>query len=169
MQLICEWVFSLYNQISTGGIGFSKNIQSTFKWFNISWNHANNREPNKRHCTQILKNIFFWKNPLISEIYILDSSTTWDRSNTHPKFDPTGVWTHDIQIKTVHYMSLRCMLSAISDLAMKFLVNYGDDMEWHMQWMGMKTHTNEAHFTDLFQCAVKPIWTWPHVFEDYLC
>ena len=28
-------------------------------------------------------------------IDILGSSMTWDRSTTHPKFDPTGVRTHD--------------------------------------------------------------------------
>ena len=30
------------------------------------------------------------------------SSTTWDRSTTHSKFDPTRVQTHDLQIMTVH-------------------------------------------------------------------
>ena len=39
--------------------------------------------------------------------YMFSSSTTWDRSTTHPKFDPTGVRTHDFQIMTVHFMSLR--------------------------------------------------------------
>ena len=39
------------------------------------------------------------------------SSTTWDRSTTHPKFDPTGIRTHDLQIMTVHFMSLGCRLS----------------------------------------------------------
>ena len=38
----------------------------------------------------------------------------------HPKFDPLGIRTHDLQIMTVHFMSLRCLLycdhSAISDL-----------------------------------------------------
>ena len=29
-----------------------------------------------------------------------------DRRTTHPKFDPTGVQTHDLQIMTVHFMSL---------------------------------------------------------------
>ena len=41
----------------------------------------------------------------------------WDRSSTHPKFDPLGVQTHDM-IKTVHFMSLRHVCSnhsAISD------------------------------------------------------
>ena len=37
-------------------------------------------------------------------------STTWDRSTTHPKFDLTGVQTHDLQIMTVHFMSLRRLL-----------------------------------------------------------
>ena len=32
-----------------------------------------------------------------------------DRSTTHPKFDPTGVRTHDLQIMTVQFMSLRCI------------------------------------------------------------
>ena len=26
----------------------------------------------------------------------------------HPKFDPTGVGAHDLQIRTVYFMSLRC-------------------------------------------------------------
>ena len=35
----------------------------------------------------------------------------------HPKFDPTGVRTHDLQIITVHFMSLRCLFQPlISDL-----------------------------------------------------
>ena len=42
--------------------------------------------------------------------YIFGSSTTWNRSTTHPKFNPTGVWTHDLQIMTVHFMSLRRLL-----------------------------------------------------------
>ena len=29
---------------------------------------------------------------------IFDLSTTWDRSTMHPKFSPTGVRTHDLQI-----------------------------------------------------------------------
>ena len=29
---------------------------------------------------------------------IVGSSTTWDRSTTHPKFDPVRVRTHDFQI-----------------------------------------------------------------------
>ena len=29
------------------------------------------------------------------------------RSSTHPKFNPVGVWTHDLQMKTAHLMSLR--------------------------------------------------------------
>ena len=33
-----------------------------------------------------------------------------DRSTTHPKFGPTGVRTHDLQIMTVHFMSLRRLL-----------------------------------------------------------
>ena len=31
-----------------------------------------------------------------------------DRSITHAKFDPTGIRTHDLQVITVHFMSLRC-------------------------------------------------------------
>ena len=42
--------------------------------------------------------------------YIFDSSTTWDSSTTYLKFDPTGVRTHDLQIITVHFMSLKCLL-----------------------------------------------------------
>ena len=44
------------------------------------------------------------------EVDVFDSSTTWDRSTTHFKFDPTGVRTHDLQIMTVHFMSLRRLL-----------------------------------------------------------
>ena len=36
---------------------------------------------------------------------MFSSSTTWDRSTTHPKFDPTGVRTHDLQLMTVIFMS----------------------------------------------------------------
>ena len=38
--------------------------------------------------------------------YIFSSSTTWDRSTMHPKFDLTRVRTHDLQVMTVHFMSL---------------------------------------------------------------
>ena len=31
-----------------------------------------------------------------SQNYIFGSSTTYDRSMKHPKFDPTGVQTHDL-------------------------------------------------------------------------
>ena len=41
---------------------------------------------------------------------VFSSSTTWDRSTTHPKFNLTGVRTHDLQIMTVHFMSLRRLL-----------------------------------------------------------
>ena len=34
----------------------------------------------------------------------------------HPKFDPTGVQTHDLQIMTVQLMSLSSNHLAISDL-----------------------------------------------------
>ena len=33
-----------------------------------------------------------------------------DTSTTHPKFDPTGVRTYDLQIMTVHFMSMRRLL-----------------------------------------------------------
>ena len=40
---------------------------------------------------------------------ILGWSMTLDRSTSHPKlFDRSEVWTHDLQIMTVHFMSLRC-------------------------------------------------------------
>ena len=42
---------------------------------------------------------------------ICGSSTTQDRSTTHPKFNLTGVQTHDFQIMTVHFMSLRCLMT----------------------------------------------------------
>ena len=35
------------------------------------------------------------------------------RSTTHPKFGPTGIWTHDLQIMTAHFMSLRRLLSPL--------------------------------------------------------
>ena len=35
--------------------------------------------------------------------HMFSSSTTWDRNTTHPKFNPTGVRTHDLQIMTVHF------------------------------------------------------------------
>ena len=43
-------------------------------------------------------------------IDIFGSSTTKDRSTTHPKFNLTGVRTHNLQIMTVHFMSLRSLL-----------------------------------------------------------
>ena len=33
-----------------------------------------------------------------------------DRSTTHPEYDPTGVWTHDLHIKTWDFMWLRRLL-----------------------------------------------------------
>ena len=39
-----------------------------------------------------------------------------DRSTTHSKFDPTEVRTHDLQIMTVHSMSLRRLLSPLGHL-----------------------------------------------------
>ena len=41
--------------------------------------------------------------------YSFGSSTTWTEVLLTKKFDPTGVWTHDLQIMTVHFMSLRCL------------------------------------------------------------
>ena len=57
--------------------------------------------------------IFFFKSGKMynvlkyTKIFMFSSSTTWDRSTTHSKFDSTGVRTHDLQIMTVHFMSLR--------------------------------------------------------------
>ena len=53
------------------------------------------------HCTCVLLQP---ENPTIED-FIFGSSTTSDRSTRHPKFDPTGVRTHDLQIMTVHSMS----------------------------------------------------------------
>ena len=36
--------------------------------------------------------------------------TTLDRSTPYPKFSTVGAWTHDLQIMTVHFMSLRFLL-----------------------------------------------------------
>ena len=44
------------------------------------------------------------------ECVLFSSCMTWDRSTTHPKFDPIGVRTHDLQIMAVHFMSLRRLL-----------------------------------------------------------
>ena len=44
------------------------------------------------------------------QLNMFGSSTTWDRSTMHPKFDPIGVRTHDLQIMTVHFMSVRLLL-----------------------------------------------------------
>ena len=41
------------------------------------------------------------------------SSTTYDRSSTYLKFDPTRVRTHDFQIMTVQFMSLGHLLSPL--------------------------------------------------------
>ena len=40
----------------------------------------------------------------VAPFFMFSSSTTWDRSTMHPKFDLTGVRTHDLQIITVHFM-----------------------------------------------------------------
>ena len=37
------------------------------------------------------------------------SSTLYDRSTKHTKFDLSRVRTHDLQIITAHFMSLRCL------------------------------------------------------------
>ena len=47
---------------------------------------------------------------LLLFVYFFGSSPTQCRSTTHPKFDPMGVRTHDLQIMTVHFMSLRRLL-----------------------------------------------------------
>ena len=47
-------------------------------------------------------------NRMIKDIFI--SSMTKDRSTKQPKFNLTGVRTHDLQIMTVHFMSLRCLV-----------------------------------------------------------
>ena len=41
------------------------------------------------------------------------SSTTEDRSTMHPKFNLNGIRTHDLQIMTVHFMSLRHLLEPL--------------------------------------------------------
>ena len=41
---------------------------------------------------------------------MFSSNATWDRSTTHPKFDPTGVRTHDLQIMTVHFIFWRAII-----------------------------------------------------------
>ena len=43
-------------------------------------------------------------------ISFFGSSRTYDRSITHPKVDLTEVRTHDLQLMTVHFMSLRSLL-----------------------------------------------------------
>ena len=65
--------------------------------------------------------------------YIFGSSTTWDKSTTHPKFDQTWARTHDLQIMTAHFMSLRRLLynhSAISDLQLRRFV-HGDTISYN--------------------------------------
>ena len=42
--------------------------------------------------------------------HLFGSSTTSDRSTMHPKFNPTRVQSHNLQIMTIHFMSLRCLL-----------------------------------------------------------
>ena len=47
--------------------------------------------------------------------FILHLVQVWQgRSTTHPKFDPTWVRTHDLQIMTVHFMSLRSETPALT-------------------------------------------------------
>ena len=41
------------------------------------------------------------------------SSASWDRSTTHLNFDLTVVRTHDLQIMTVHFMSMRPHLTLV--------------------------------------------------------
>ena len=63
-------------------------------------------------CLVSLICIYVWIN------YYLDRS----RPTTHPNFEPAGVQTHDLQIMTVYFMSLRWLhLLAISDFGLLFL------------------------------------------------
>ena len=58
--------------------------------------------------------MFFRKQ--IAQIYQLEQNQFWFKYDlgqkyyTHPKLDLTGVRTHDLQIITVHFMSLRRLL-----------------------------------------------------------
>ena len=64
---------------------------------------------NHQSCVNILS----WKLNNSYKLHLhfyFGTSTTWDRSTTHLKFDPTGVRTNDHQIMTVHFMSLRRLL-----------------------------------------------------------
>ena len=36
---------------------------------------------------------------------IFGTSTTLERSTTHPKFDPTGIGTHDLHIMKIHFVT----------------------------------------------------------------
>ena len=49
-----------------------------------------------------------WTEPLkyIQIIFYFWIKDDLDRSTMHTKFDPTEVRTHDLQIMTVHFMSL---------------------------------------------------------------
>ena len=64
--------------------------------------------PNSMDATEKVRPTFY--NCIPEVYYIFGSSTTQDRSTMHPKFDPTGVQTHDLQIMTVHFTSLRRLL-----------------------------------------------------------
>ena len=58
---------------------------------------------------------------VIPDDLIFGSSMTLTRSSAHPKFDPTGVRPHGLQIMTVHSMSLKHLCSnhlAVSDFCM---------------------------------------------------
>ena len=59
------------------------------------------------------------------------SSTTLDRCTTYPKFSPVGAWTHDLQIMTVHFMSLSGSRakSGFSD-SPQYLHNLLSDLTW---------------------------------------
>ena len=48
-----------------------------------------------------------WRQPNLSFVGL---NATWDRSTTHPKFHATRVQTHDLQIMTVQFTSLRRLL-----------------------------------------------------------
>ena len=58
-------------------------------------------------------------------IIIFGSSTTWDRSTTHPKFAPARVQTHDLQIMTVHFHATETSCMSVLSLLPLYDVSFG--------------------------------------------
>ena len=92
---------------------------------------------------------------LFSEGFKFSSSTTWDRSATHPKFDPIGVRTHNLEIMTVHFKSLR-RLPYVDGLLQSFFKQILQTLSWcySMKWCGLGAP---------YGCVLQPLMQWNSV------